>query len=145
MLGLFCGPQLDTQIDAVHKVPPDPTETAVDETETTVENEADVVVPLTASMLREGMDACAAESLPWDGQRFRRVKQLQEAKRNHGCVELMREGSTFVAVKKMPTRWIRSSPDEFDSRYADASERPWFDVGLVRRLNEIRYPYSSSC
>jgi len=70
------------------------------------------------------------------------VKQLQEAKRNHGCVELMREGGTFVAVKKMPTRWIRSSPDEFDSRYPDASERPWLDIGLVRRLNELRFPYA---
>jgi len=56
-------------------------------------------------------------------------------------VELMREGSTFMAVKKMPTRWIRGSPDEFIARYPDSSEQPWMDVGLVRHLNQIRYPY----
>jgi serine/threonine protein kinase len=148
MLGLFCGPQQTTQLDTVHKVSVDAP--SVDSTDATVDRaaekealpEARVVVPLTASVLREGMDASAAGILPWDGRRFRRVKQLQEAKRNHGCVELMREGGTFVAVKKMPTRWIRGSPDEFDSRYPDASERPWMDVGLVRRLNELRFPYS---
>jgi serine/threonine protein kinase len=103
--------------------------------------EARVVVPLTGSLLRKDMDASAAGVLPWDGQRFRRVKQLQEAKRNHGYVELMREGDTLVAVKTMPTRWVCRSPDEFDARYPDASERPWVDVGIVKRLNEIKYPY----
>ncbi|CAK0810499.1 unnamed protein product [Prorocentrum cordatum] len=100
-----------------------------------------VLVPLTPAVLKESMDATAAGILPWDGRRFRRVKQLQDAKRNHGCVELMREGSTFMAVKKMPTRWIRGSPDEFIARYPDSSEQPWMDVGLVRHLNQIRYPY----
>jgi serine/threonine protein kinase len=42
----------------------------------------------------------------------------------------------------MPTRWIRGSPDEFDARYPGSSERPWVDVGLVRRLNKIGYPYA---
>merc|ERR1740121_2882419 len=107
-----------------------------------VEVETHLVAPLTPGLLREGMDASAAGILPWDGQRFTRVKQLEEAHRNYGCVELMREGDTFVAVKKMPTMWIRSSPDKFDAQYPDASERPWVDVGLVRRLNEIQYPYS---
>jgi serine/threonine protein kinase len=151
VLGLFCRPQQTAPLDSVHKVfgspprspkthevPVDNTDDAVDQM---ADKEAHVVVPLTPSSLREGMDASAAGILPWDGRRFRKVKQLQEAKRNHGCVELMREGGTFVAVKKMPTRWVRGSPDEFDARYPVSSERPWFDVGLVRRLNEIRYPY----
>jgi len=142
VLGLVYGPQPTAQLDAPQKdrrVPIDNTDTSLDQR---VEKEAHVVAQMTPEFLRAGMDAVAACIQPWDDRRFRRVKQLQEAKRNHGCVELMREGGTFVAVKKMPTRWIRGSPDEFESRYPDASERPWFDVGLVRRLNEVGYPYS---
>jgi len=145
-LGLFCGPQPTAQLDTPQKdrqVLADSTDSPVDRAaEREAPLEAHVVVPMTPEFLREGMNAAAAGIQPWDDRRFRRVKQLQEAKRNHGCVELMREGGTFVAVKKMPTRWIRGSPDEFESRYPDASERPWFDVGLVRRLNEVGYPYS---
>ncbi|CAK0844077.1 unnamed protein product [Prorocentrum cordatum] len=110
-------------------------------TDEAAEQEAHVVASLTPSLLRERMDASAADVLPWDSHRFRRVKQLQDAKRNHGCVELMRQGSTFVAVKKMPTRWIRRSPSEFDAVNPHSSERPWVDVGLVRILNEIQFPY----
>ncbi|CAK0792993.1 unnamed protein product, partial [Prorocentrum cordatum] len=144
VLELLCGPAEANQLDPVHKVPVfTETVTVIGQTvEEEAAPEANAVEPLTASMLREDMDASAADILPWDGRRFRRVKQLQEAKRNHGCVELMRESGTFVAVKKMPTRWIRGSPDEFDSRHPDSVERPWMDVGLVRRLNEISYPYS---
>jgi len=144
-LGLFCGPQPTAQLDTPQKdrqVLADSTDSPVDRAaEREAPLEAHVVVPMTPEFLREGMNAAAAGIQPWDDRRFRRVKQLQEAKRNHGCVELMREGGTFVAVKKMPTRWMRGSPDEFDARYPGTSEKPWQDVGLVRLLNEIRYPY----
>ncbi|CAK0806690.1 unnamed protein product [Prorocentrum cordatum] len=139
VLELFFGPAKTKQLDILV----DNTDTAIGQTaEEEAAPEANAVEPLTASMLRECMDASAAGILPWDGRRFRRVKQLQDAKRNHGCVELMRESGTFVAVKRMPTWWICDSPDEFDSRHPDAVERPWMDVGLARRLNEISYPYS---
>jgi len=141
VLGLFCGPQPTAQLDTPQKdrqVLADSTDSPVDRA---AEREAHVVVPMTPEFLREGMNAAAAGIQPWDDRRFRRVKQLQEAKRNHGCVELMREGGTFVAVKKMPTRWIRRSPSEFDAVNPHSSERPWVDVGLVRILNEIQFPY----
>jgi serine/threonine protein kinase len=105
------------------------------------QEEAPEIVPLTDEKLIEGMEAAASAVEPWDEQRFQRVKQLQEAKRNHGCVELMNEGGTFVAVKKMPRRWIRDTPRQFDERNLDAAERPWADIALVRHLNDIRFPY----
>jgi len=116
-------------------------ESTDDADDQTVEKEAHVVVPLTPSLLRDRMDACAAGILSWDGQRFRRVRKLQEAKRNHGCVDLMRDGGVFVAVKKMPTRWTGTSPSEFDARHPQASERPWADAGLVSFLSDNRFPY----
>ncbi|CAK0878320.1 unnamed protein product [Prorocentrum cordatum] len=92
VLGLFCGPQPTAQLDTPQKdrqVLADSTDSPVDRA---AEREAHVVVPMTPEFLREGMNAAAAGIQPWDDRRFRRVKQLQEAKRNHGCVELMREG-----------------------------------------------------
>jgi serine/threonine protein kinase len=124
-----------TAVSSPVDVEAESTHTADDQT---VDKEVRVIIPLTPSLLQ---DASAVDIQPWDGQRFRRLRQLQEAKRNHGCVELMREGGTFVAVKKMPARWTRGSPGEFDARYPNASEKPWMDVGLVRCLNEIAFPY----
>ncbi|CAK0901273.1 unnamed protein product [Prorocentrum cordatum] len=137
----FCRPERITPPDTLREVPVEKTDAAVNRAwEGEAMPQADVV-PLTAGMLRAGMDALAAGILPWDCHRFRRVKKLQQAERNHGCVELMRDGGNFVAVKKMPTRWICGSPDEFDAQHPKADERPWMDVGIVRLLNEVRYPY----
>lgn len=41
----------------------------------------------------------------------------------------------------MPTRWVCSGPREFDAQHAGAFERPWFDIGLVRLLNSVQYPF----
>lgn len=46
-----------------------------------------------------------------------------------------------MAVKRMPSRWVTAGPEEFSKQYPSASERPWFDVGLVRYLNRLRFPF----
>jgi len=100
---------------------------------------------LTPDGLLDTMKQVAADVTEWTPAAFVLVKQLQEAIRNHGRVDLMRrkdsQGSQLVAVKRMPTRWITSGPEEFGSQYPSASERPWFDIGLVRYLNRLRFPF----
>lgn len=65
-------------------------------------------------------------------------RKLEEACRNHGCVNLMKRISdgSFVAVKKMPNEWIMDNQDEFDEKHPKSDERPWFDLGVLRYLNE---------
>jgi len=71
------------------------------------------------------------------------VKTLQEAVRNHGRVDLIKEIKTgkFMAVKRMPTSWVRGSQDEFLKAHPNSSELPWFDVGLVNYLESRGFPY----
>lgn len=99
--------------------------------------------PITATDLQESMEKVALNVRPWDPMDFKLERTLQDAIRNHGRVDLMRcrEGDGKVAVKRMPNRWIRSGPVEFQEQYPSASERPWCDLGLVRQLNELKYPY----
>lgn len=100
---------------------------------------------LTPNILQDTMKSVAADVTQWTPSAFVLVKQLQEAIRNHGRVDLMRrkdtQGGQLVAVKRMPTRWVTAGPDEFSKQYPTASERPWFDVGLVRYLNSLRFPF----
>mmetsp|Transcript_79766 Transcript_79766/g.185208 ORF Transcript_79766/g.185208 Transcript_79766/m.185208 type:complete len:405 (-) Transcript_79766:83-1297(-) len=96
--------------------------------------------------LTEAMEEVSRAAKSWDQGGFTRVKQLQEALRNHGHVDLMKgpasQGSKMVAVKNMPTKWVRHNPKEFDEQYPTASEKPWRDIGIVRKLNTTGYPYA---
>jgi len=81
---------------------------------------------------------------PWDSTRIVLVKPLQDAARNHGQVQLMRDtanGDRLMAVKRMPSRWVRSGPKEFDEQYPTASEKPWHDLGYVQHLGSVHFPY----
>eukprot|EP00416_Gambierdiscus_australes_P028045 CAMPEP_0171066632 /NCGR_PEP_ID=MMETSP0766_2-20121228/7529_1 /TAXON_ID=439317 /ORGANISM="Gambierdiscus australes, Strain CAWD 149" /LENGTH=407 /DNA_ID=CAMNT_0011522817 /DNA_START=60 /DNA_END=1283 /DNA_ORIENTATION=- len=96
--------------------------------------------------LNEAVEEVSRAVKSWDQGGFTRVKQLQEALRNHGHVDLMKspasQGGKMVAVKSMPTKWVRNSPKEFDEQYPSASEKPWHDMGIVRKLNTSGYPYA---
>lgn len=105
----------------------------------------------------------AAGVKPWETGTFAFVKNLQSAVRNHGRVDLVRlegkctggylaaeagevvdedeHGRRTVAVKRMPTRWVRSGPQQFQEHYPRASERPWFDLAVTRLLNLRGFPY----
>jgi len=106
---------------------------------------ADFPRPLSVQDLEAAMDKVKSEVMPWDGSRISMVKQLQEAIRNHGRVDLMKDmakGNRLVAVKRMPSNWIRAGPQEFSQHYPAASEKPWVDMGIVRFLNDLSFPFA---
>eukprot|EP00929_Paragymnodinium_shiwhaense_P034178 TRINITY_DN18632_c0_g1_i1.p1 TRINITY_DN18632_c0_g1~~TRINITY_DN18632_c0_g1_i1.p1 ORF type:complete len:380 (-),score=76.17 TRINITY_DN18632_c0_g1_i1:266-1405(-) len=81
----------------------------------------------------------------WQSERFEKVRQLEEAPMNRGRVDLMQdlENGSMVAVKRMPTKWLTSGPAEFSKMHSRSPERPWVDIGIVRHLNGLGYPFVS--
>jgi len=93
------------------------------------------------------LDAAAAEVsaevAPWDGARTAVVRDLQAAVRNHGQVQLVRDAEgRLIAVKRMPTAWVRADAADFERHYPAASERPWADLAFLRLLREREYAYT---
>lgn len=88
----------------------------------------------------------------WDGSRFRRDRKLQDAPRSRGEVVLMLDtraeerglAGEFarVAVKQIPNAWMLEDARTFDKMRPTATERPWQDIGTVKYLNSIGYPYT---
>lgn len=98
--------------------------------------------PLTANEFDACLRELGARAGKWEAEGgFTFVKTLQEAVRNHGRVDLMSRDGQQVAVKRMPTRWVRQGPKEFKEQYPTASERPWYDFGFVQTLNRLECPY----
>mmetsp|Transcript_27549 Transcript_27549/g.50455 ORF Transcript_27549/g.50455 Transcript_27549/m.50455 type:complete len:392 (-) Transcript_27549:492-1667(-) len=107
------------------------------------QSQQDKPVASSADMLSAAFDErCAVE--PWETANLEYVELLQNASRNHGSVDLMRrlDSGSMVAVKKMPNRWVTSGPREFREKYPTATERPWLDIGIVRYLNGVNFPYA---
>merc|ERR1719221_375582 len=50
-------------------------------------------------------------------------------------------GGCSVAVKTMPNKWVRSGPDRFKEYYPNTGEQPWNDLGLLKSLNRMDFPY----
>lgn len=77
--------------------------------------------------------------------KWKRIKTLASAAAGDGTVDLMtRRDDTgrMVAVKKLPWRLIRSSPEDFMEKLPRAAEQPWTDIAVVRHLNSIRFPWT---
>mmetsp|Transcript_43606 Transcript_43606/g.79456 ORF Transcript_43606/g.79456 Transcript_43606/m.79456 type:complete len:385 (+) Transcript_43606:114-1268(+) len=100
---------------------------------------AEMSVDMLNSALEEAIDV-----KPWETANLEFVKLLQDAIRNHGRVDLMKrlDSGSMVAVKKMPNRWVTAGPKEFAEQYPTATERPWLDIGIVRYLNRLEFPYA---
>jgi len=96
---------------------------------------------LAPAHLEQAQEDVANEVLRWNGQ-LDFKKKLQEAKRNHGRVDLM-ESSKGVkfAVKRMPNRWMQDGPRPFNERYPNTSEKPWVDVAIVSLLQKESFQY----
>jgi len=47
-----------------------------------------------------------------------------------------------VAVKRLPNRWMQRGPEEFKAQQPLAAERPWCDLGIVKYLNSISFPFA---
>mmetsp|Transcript_18108 Transcript_18108/g.51614 ORF Transcript_18108/g.51614 Transcript_18108/m.51614 type:complete len:426 (-) Transcript_18108:417-1694(-) len=97
---------------------------------------------LRESDLVRAMQEAALSVQPWCEGGFGMVRRLQEARNNFGHVDQMKLGERSVAVKRMPNHWISDSMQEFEERNPDAAERPWLDLGLVRELNRLKFPYA---
>jgi len=80
---------------------------------------------------------------PWSTSGFEFVKPLQDARRNHGSVDLMQSlhDGSFVAAKRMPNWWMGADDDDFKKQQANSMERPWVDVGVVKYLESKDFPF----
>jgi len=83
------------------------------------------------------------EVLPWEGNRFKSVRHLSDATRNHGVVTLMQDqqDDRLVAVKSMPNTWICESHEEFLVEHPGETEMPWQDIGCTRFLSSVDFAY----
>jgi len=99
------------------------------------------MAPMEWADLDAAADAVCAEVRPWvEEGGFAFVRPLQDAARNQGRVELMRDGGSegrLLAVKRMPNRWVCTGPREFADDHPTASERPWRDMAIVKHLNTV--------
>lgn len=105
---------------------------------------APLAKPISQKEMDAAMNGVANKVSQWDATRIVLVKPLMDAARNHGQVLLMKDTShdnRLMAVKRMPTRWVRASPKDFEEKYASASEKPWNDIGLVHHLSTVGFPY----
>lgn len=137
------------------------------------QEEAPTAGKITAASLAETIDEVATSVKPLEVGSFVRVRELQQASRNFGAVDLMTwqqlgqeptaahpeapvveevERTTSmrtetdeqkVAVKRMPLDWVGSTPKDFDDKHQDATEKPWLDLGILKRLNDAKFPYVS--
>jgi len=98
---------------------------------------------VTETVLEDSMEKVAASVKPWREEDYILHSLLQEAVRNHGRVDMMQQksGGPMLAVKRMPNKWVRQGPTESSELYPSEAEKPWVDLGLVRHLNSIKYPY----
>lgn len=100
---------------------------------------------VTKHMLFDSMDEVASEIKTWEPADYIVHGLIQKADRNHGSVDLvsLKIADGKFAVKVMPNAWVRSGPLEFLQKYPTGEEFPWHDIGLVKVLKKVGYPYSN--
>eukprot|EP00421_Protoceratium_reticulatum_P052560 CAMPEP_0168506524 /NCGR_PEP_ID=MMETSP0228-20121227/77418_1 /TAXON_ID=133427 /ORGANISM="Protoceratium reticulatum, Strain CCCM 535 (=CCMP 1889)" /LENGTH=358 /DNA_ID=CAMNT_0008523619 /DNA_START=204 /DNA_END=1280 /DNA_ORIENTATION=- len=83
------------------------------------------------------------EVRPWSADHFEMIGKVQDAVRNRGQVDVMRDNSSgsLVAVKRMPNEWVRHSHSDFVEQYPLETELPWQDIGCNQFLSSVQYPY----
>mmetsp|Transcript_63349 Transcript_63349/g.182287 ORF Transcript_63349/g.182287 Transcript_63349/m.182287 type:complete len:494 (+) Transcript_63349:178-1659(+) len=129
---------------------------------------------ITAASLAASIEQVASSVQPLQVGSLVRVRELQQASRNFGAVDLMtwqrlgrrrsdsdpkidrrgradaatdaetearHEAERKVAVKRMPLQWVGSTPKDFERNHQDATEKPWLDLGILKRLNDANFPY----
>lgn len=76
--------------------------------------------------------------LPFAPAEYERVKMLEQAVQNGGTVDLYKNlaDGSFVAMKRMPNKWVTTSHSDFVQKNRGFKERPWYDIGITRFLNE---------
>lgn len=72
------------------------------------------------------------------------MKTLAKAAAGIGRVDLMASQDCpdhLTAVKRLPIRLLTASPKTFRRLYPHATEHPWTDIGMLKHLNGIGFPY----
>lgn len=97
--------------------------------------------PLAPKNLYSAFDS--REVLPWEGSRFKSVRKLSDATRNHGVVTLMQDqqDDRLVAVKSMPNAWVREGHENFLVEHPEETEMPWQDIGCTKFLSSVDFAY----
>mmetsp|Transcript_12057 Transcript_12057/g.21405 ORF Transcript_12057/g.21405 Transcript_12057/m.21405 type:complete len:441 (+) Transcript_12057:85-1407(+) len=93
--------------------------------------------------LQTSMREARKEVSQWNPKDYVFGKVLAKSLANHGQVDLMQKtsGGGSYAVKRMPNSWVQSGPGEFALKHPKEKERPWCDVGMLRILEDVQYPF----
>jgi len=97
---------------------------------------------MSESALIQRMDEVSSAVEPWAKGTFTFVQSIQEASRNYGVVEVMGSGDRLLAMKRMPLHWMQRSAKDFEREHPTSVEKPWKDLGILRELNQINFPYA---
>jgi serine/threonine protein kinase len=118
-------------------------------------------VGVSSEELERRIREATPEIQPWIEEDYTTVKTLQMAQRNHGRVDLLRKAKSkrnqggraasllndgdYVAVKRMPNKWITDSAASFARQYPNSSELPWLDIGIVSYLSSQGCDFVCRC
>lgn len=80
----------------------------------------------------------------WESGKWKEVKTIGVAAAGDGTVKLMKShhSGQLVAMKILPKELIMSCPREFDQKFPQDFERPWIDIGILKHLNSLCFPWS---
>eukprot|EP00927_Polykrikos_kofoidii_P038779 TRINITY_DN33197_c0_g1_i2.p1 TRINITY_DN33197_c0_g1~~TRINITY_DN33197_c0_g1_i2.p1 ORF type:complete len:449 (+),score=54.45 TRINITY_DN33197_c0_g1_i2:182-1528(+) len=87
----------------------------------------------------------AANVKSWNFGHYAFIGRLRSNMNNKSGVDrmLLRSRDDLeVAVKRMPTSWMRKGPQEFRDRHGIEAKNPWVDLAMLKALNERRFPYT---
>lgn len=84
----------------------------------------------------------AGKTLPWDPESFTFVTSVLKDPSNQSEVQQMEWlGRGHVAVKRMPISFTKLGHDQFKQEHDAKIANPWLDIGILKHLNKISYPY----
>jgi serine/threonine protein kinase len=96
----------------------------------------------TAERLKACIDLASMYVQPWKPGQF--IQTLHKNPHTRTTVDIMSfpgPKPNKVVVKRMPNDWVETSQEEFEKLHPHEREQPWHDLGILRHLNEIGYPF----
>lgn len=90
------------------------------------------------------MELLANSITRWNPAAYHVQQTIQVSLSNHGQVLRVERGTDgkMLAVKRIPSRWMRSCHQSFLQKYPMALEQPWKDAAIVKLLNDLKFPYA---
>jgi len=96
----------------------------------------------TAERLKACIDEVREKIQPWKSGSI--IRTLHNNPHTRATVDIMtvpglEQGP--VVVKRMPNDWVGANQEEFEKLHPHEREQPWHDLGILRHLNKIGYPF----